>query len=187
MYKMEFFSDSYESAYSMTPSEQPSHTDTDPRQSRGSLPAPYSKIKQQRPGQRILPQDEYTGQARGLRTVLDMMNYLNGLRVSKARRMADVRDLHRQVLEMRENQKLKMGKQDSKWVDNFIVSFSLMHSNFISYEQFLERCVVEEVQLASSQIEDLSISDRPLPKSPNHSSKPSNQPIKLAASNARKE
>ena len=66
-----------------------------------------------------------------------MMNYLNGLRVSKARRMGDVRDLHRQVLDMRENDSHKLSKEDSKWVDNFIVNFSLVHSNLISYDEFL--------------------------------------------------
>ena len=66
-----------------------------------------------------------------------MMNYFNGLRVSKARRMGDVRDLHRQVLDMRENDSHKLSKEDSKWVDNFIVNFSLVHSNLISYDEFL--------------------------------------------------
>ena len=61
MYKMEFFSDSYDSAYSMTPSEQPSQSDVDPRQSRGSLPAPRSKVKEERPKMQSPPQDDYTG------------------------------------------------------------------------------------------------------------------------------
>lgn len=46
---MEFFTDSYDSGYSQTPSEQPSQSEIDARQSRGSLPAPRSKVKEQLP------------------------------------------------------------------------------------------------------------------------------------------
>jgi hypothetical protein len=112
MYKMEFFTDSYDSAYSGMPSEVQQSQSGDNRTSRASILdgnnrsfhiENRSKVNNEPPRQHTQGVvEEYTGAARSLKSVNELMGYLNNLRREKGRKMGDLREINKKVQDMYE-------------------------------------------------------------------------------------
>lgn len=87
MYKMEFFTDSYESAYSGMPSEMQHSQSADNRTSKMSIDPNNRSFQVDNKNKGVeLPKqtqgvvEEYTGATRSLKTIGELMAYLNTLR-----------------------------------------------------------------------------------------------------------
>lgn len=118
--------------------------------------------------------EEYSGEARGLKNVNEMMQYLNKLRAQKGRKMGDLRQINKKIQQTYELDSVRksLSKEQKKWIEGYLINFGFLSSSLITYEEFLQRCVCEQVEIQHFQQEDMSIEQKmskfPTLRSPNN-------------------
>lgn len=87
------------------------------------------------------------------------MNYLNDLRKTNEKRVDVLAHFQKKLQEAREKEqsnktssKGKLNKEEKKWMDNYLINYGLLSNGQITYEEFLQRSITEEVELSEIQL-----------------------------------
>jgi len=85
--------------------------------------------------------------------------------------MALLKDLHKTIQEMYEVNTVsaKLKTEEKKWLEGYIINFSLLTNGLIDYDEFLQRCLTEQVVIQEGMQEEhinTSYEARPSPMKP---------------------